>query len=444
MSLKDSSLLEILSERLIKPSSCTPPSLRSYKLSRKDQMIHASYRPRAFFYPFDNIHESKDRHSSTEISELLQTSLSRTLTYYYPFAGRLKNNSFVDCNDAGVQFTDARIKCSMSEILKQENSYLRDLVFPRCFFTDIIPTECSLLIVQVSYFDCGGVAVALCVSHKVSDGSTTYNFINDWSAMARTPDTHVPAPLFNGASLFPPIESDVSFNNELKASNPPESCITRSFLFRSSKLDELKNIKANSSGICNPTRYEVVAALLFRCAVAAATANSGCFRPSILFNAVNLRSLTVPPLPKNSVGNILTSFVVSATTESHMKFPNLVHQIRNKKTELRNEYSKGIDRVKEIVPPAPGSKMDHEVASERIDQIYSCSSTCGLPFYDIDFGFGKPVLVCDTNQTGAKNRFFLRDTRDGDAIEAIVTLDPTEMSLFQGNKELLAFASLTS
>ncbi|XP_071906265.1 acyltransferase-like [Coffea arabica] len=327
MSLKDSSLLEILSERLIKPFSPTPPSLRSYKLSRKDQMVHTRYVPWAFFYPADNNPEGKDRSSLTETEtfELLQTSLSKTLAYYYPFAGRLKNNSFVDCNDMGVQLTEARIKCSMLEILKQENSHLKDLVFPRLFFTDVIPTECSLLIVQVSFFNCGGVAVALCASHKVMDASTTCNFMNDWSSMARTLNDHVPTPLFNGASLFPPIEdSKCSSNNELKAPKPPESCITRRFLFQSAKIDELKNIAVNSSGVCNPTRYEVVTALLFRCAVAAAKANSGSFQPSMLSNTVNLRRLTVPPLPKDFF------FFFNSLNQTFCCFINLIPELTSK------------------------------------------------------------------------------------------------------------------
>ncbi|XP_071906817.1 diaboline synthase-like [Coffea arabica] len=127
-----------------------------------------------------------------------------------------------------------------------------------------------------------------------------------------------------------------------------------------------------------------------------------------------------------------------------MKLSDLVHQIRNKKLKLHEEYNKGNDGAKDAIPSSQCAKADHEVASERFDQFYLCSSSCGFPFYDVDFGSGKPVMVCDTNQTGAKNRFFLRDIRDGDAVEAVVTLDPTDMYFFQGNEELLAFASLNS
>lgn len=415
-----------------------------------------SYVPWAFFYPADNNPEGKDRSSLTETEtfELLQTSLSKTLAYYYPLAGRLKNNSFVDCNDMGVQLTEARIKCSMSEILKQENSHLKDLVFPRLFFTDVIPTDTSLLIAQVSFFNCGGVAVALCASHKVIDASTTSNFMNDWSSMARTLNDHVPTvptPLFNGASLFPPVEDSKCScphmgmaSAQMNAPEPPESFITRRFLFQSAKIYELKNIAVNSSGVRNPTRYEVVTALLFRCAVAAAKANSGSFQPSVMLNAVNLRRFTVPPLPNNLAGNALTSFSVSATKESHMKFSDLIHQIRNKKLKLYEESNKGNDGAKDGIPSAQSPKTDPEVASERFDQIYLCSSWCGYPFYDVDFRFGKPVMVCDPSEVGIKNRFFLGDVRDGDAVEAAVTLDQTDMYFFQGNEELLAFASLIS
>ncbi|KAL3537463.1 hypothetical protein ACH5RR_000829 [Cinchona calisaya] len=430
MIMDTSNLLEIISERFVKPCSPTPPST-CHKLSYKEQIMCHEYIPWAFFYPCPS-------KSSTEIFELLETSVSKTLTYYYPFAGRLTNNSFVDCHDKGVQFTEARIKCSMNEVLDPPNSPLRDLVFPRFLFSGTSPEDGSLLIVQVSNFDCGGVAVGLCISHKVSDASTRCTLSNDWAAVARQP-SYVPTPKFNGASVFPPVD-DVSFQ-ELIASPPTENCVAKRFLFKASKIGELKAM-ASDSGVDRPTRVEVVTALLYRCAMAATRANSGSFRPSMLFNAANLRSITVPPLPQNSIGNFITFFPISTSEEDDTKLSELVHKFRNAKLKLLEEYKEKANANDEFASSLSASENGNET-NQNFDVYYS-SSWCRFPFYEVDFGFGKPLLVCTTNECGAKNNFILMDTKDGDAIEAAVTLEELDMSIFQGNEELLAFASLVS
>ena len=42
----------------------------------------------------------------------------KTLSRYFPFSGRIRDRAFVDCNDEGVVFLEARVKCMLSEILE--------------------------------------------------------------------------------------------------------------------------------------------------------------------------------------------------------------------------------------------------------------------------------------------------------------------------------------
>lgn len=35
-----------------------------------------------------------------------------------------------------------------------------------------------VLAIQYNVFECGGIAIVVCVSHKVADGASTVNFVN--------------------------------------------------------------------------------------------------------------------------------------------------------------------------------------------------------------------------------------------------------------------------
>ncbi|KAB2617624.1 hypothetical protein D8674_013493 [Pyrus ussuriensis x Pyrus communis] len=63
-----------------------------------------------------------------------------------------------------------------------------------------------------------------------------------------------------------------------------------------------------------------------------------------------------------------------------------------------------------------------------------------FPFYEPDFGWGKPPWV--TSGTEFKNLIVLMDTRDGDGIEVSLNLKEEDLAIFESTKELLEYASL--
>ncbi|XP_048436856.1 uncharacterized protein LOC125475722 isoform X3 [Pyrus x bretschneideri] len=58
-----------------------------------------------------------------------------------------------------------------------------------------------------------------------------------------------------------------------------------------------------------------------------------------------------------------------------------------------------------------------------------------FPFYEPDFGWGKPPWV--TSGTEFKNLIVLMDTRDGDGIEVSLNLKEEDLAIFESTKELL-------
>lgn len=144
----------ILFSKTIKPSSPTPSSLRHHKFSVLDHFGTPAYAPIAAFY-------SKPTDHNHNISQILENSFSKVLASYYPFAGRLiDENSYVDCNDTGVEYLNVRINCPMNGVLNNPYNDTIDVVFPRN-----LPWNRSfkgnLLVAQLSHFDCGGLAVSV-------------------------------------------------------------------------------------------------------------------------------------------------------------------------------------------------------------------------------------------------------------------------------------------
>lgn len=72
--------------------------------------------------------------------------------------------------------------------------------------------------------------------------------------------------------------------------------------------------------------------------------------------------------------------------------------------------------------------------------MYRFSSWTRFPFYETDFGWGKPTWV-STTSIPMRNIVILMGTKTGDGIEAWITLNEDVMAEFQANPKLLQFLS---
>lgn len=348
---------------------------------------------------------------------------------------------YIDCNDMGAYLSEARVKFPMSELEKRQNSHMRGFGLPPSFASaEYLNNDPSLLLIQFSYFECGGMALGICMSHKLGDMSTLFTFYRDWASIVIDQNKHVPTPHFFGPSLFPPL-NDQNLVKELKIKmifNP-----LAYLFFGTSKLEELKNklvASASLGAVEKPTRVEVVTALVFKCALEASKKVSGGFRPAGMIFTINLRPMTVPPLPMDSVGNLSVGLIIPTPKEEDITLERLVSKIRDAKVKVKDEYVKG---RKNGTDPSLELVMDqmNKTASGELD-LYICTSWCRQPFYEVDFGRGKPSMAYFPDQVGGKNVFMFRDRRDGDGIEVFASLEVEEMAEFLTNQDLLAFASI--
>ncbi|XP_008392421.3 salutaridinol 7-O-acetyltransferase-like [Malus sylvestris] len=438
--------VEIISRKTIRPSSPTPHHHKNFKLSLLDQRHSPNlYGNMIFFYSstsnYDHTYGDFNPHA-LKMSSHLQKSLSKTLVHFYPLAGRLKDAATIECNDQGVYFVEARMDCHLLNFLSQPDSTL---------FQHFIPTSSAekedviVLLVQLTVFNCGGIAIAVSLLHKIADASSLCTFVQSWTAASTALDQSEfighdqrlgqVLPLFIGSSLLPP--SEMLITRTLDIPDPHQNFTTRRFVFSTSKMASLKAKAAITTN--NPTNVELVSAVVVKCAIAAAQSiSTSSSRPSVLFHAMNLRKRMVSPLPANTVGNLVWAFPV-LIEESDIKLHEVVVKLRKGLTDFCNDKANRFKGEDGFAVVSEYHTKEVEFISRGVN-IFRCTSLCKFPIYDMDFGWGKPTWVATS--MGFKNFIVLIDSKLGENIEAWVTLAEQEMAIFQRDEMLLSFASL--
>ncbi|KAL1826650.1 hypothetical protein ACET3Z_005062 [Daucus carota] len=426
----------------IKPSLPTKSPLKQYNLPLYDCLVHDLYIPMLFFYPSDNPDGNTPKlraNTTATISNLLKCSLSQALSKYYPFAGRLISASRVDCSDQGVDFFEARIGCKLSEILDKSlvkgDEYSAHLFPPRSIWNKVIDRDSSLVRVQLNHFDCGGIAIAASVSHRLGDAATLCSFLCYWANLSRHSGDHQKSSHFRPHFAYELLPSSYYHDSVVPEVVYPEKYwVTKEIVFPNTKIAKLKATMQSQDRVERYTRNELLTALLYQCAVAAAaaTSESGAYAPSVLFQLVNMRNVMDPPLPESTVGNIASTIHIPTTTESETNLNQLVQRMRKGKMQLKGtKISSGF----ELVPPLINEYM------KRNHRVVFISSMCNFPIYqEMDFGWGRPAKVTLVD-TPFVDCITLMDTWSGDGIKAVVSLEQKHMEHFVKNPGLLTYAS---
>ncbi|OIT35904.1 bahd acyltransferase [Nicotiana attenuata] len=364
----------------------------------------------------------------------LKKSLSEILAHYYFLAGRLRNDTAsVDCNDEGVPFLEAFV----------QNQRLEDILNDPCIENELrkslLPLDMEsfsstlLLFVQVTFLECGGMVVGISATHKVLDTSSFITFLTDWASLARQDDPNfVLSPLNPIAKLLPPSNA-LPPSPSTKAALSREACVTNIYVFNPSRIALLKT-KATSDNIPKPSRVDVVTSIMWKCL----TAHSK--RRSTLAHMINMRKRVDPPMHAHYIGNFV-GLVEASKDETEKDIANMVALIRKGLVKFDNDHGKRLkgDEAVGTILEHIRDKLSLNSRKDYVD-FYHFSSWCGYSFYDVDFGWGKPIMF-NTIEGKFKNMIMLIDTKDR-GVEARVTLSEQDMKMFEKNTELLTYATL--
>nr|GMC49718.1 vinorine synthase-like [Ipomoea batatas] len=397
--------LSIVSKELIKPSIPTPPENLGYNLSFLDEPTPHFYIPLVLYY-HNHTHTNQ-----SQILSRLKSALSETLTKFYPLAGRNKGQTLVSCNDEGVCFVVARVEGVIEEMIGSPEGKESEKLVPYGKGDGIVAKTEELLGVQVSLFRCGGVAIGVCISHRVADVCSLCVFLQGWAACACGDEIKV-SPVFNGSSLFPARGTPDFKPPEICSAlqPPPEPLATKRFVFSAAAIDEMKakHTKTTNTNTTPASRVEVVSALLWKRCMASKEHKPGAVSANMF--PVNLRRRMAPPLPEYSFGNLYQT--ASAVADGEEDWPGLVTK----------ENFRQIGRL----------------MAERNVVVFRFTSWCGFPVYEMDFGWGNPGWV-STPGFGSIDTVILLDSRYPGGVEAWVTMADQDMSRLEQDRELHSF-----
>ncbi|KAE8716156.1 hypothetical protein F3Y22_tig00110156pilonHSYRG00485 [Hibiscus syriacus] len=412
--------IEVISKEMVKPSSPTVGQPHHYRLSFLDQLNPSLFNHLVYFYPrVCDIDTNK-----INITVRLKHSISDALVYFYPLAGRMMEDQlFVDCNDEGIPFVEARVKCKLSDVLNNPVPKELNKLLP----FGIHGVKELLLGIQFNVFDCGGIGIGVCVSHKVGDALSFFSFVKTWAAIARG-ETKFNAPNFESALLFPPRELP-GFSPTISQLEK-DQLVTKRFVFGATKVEEIRRKYADNSTQTRPTRVEALSVFIWERLFTAVGADSTSNKLFLICHMVNIRPRIEPPLPESSYGNLYSVALTFPSMEN-----NIVSQMRDSIKAVNSEYVKKLQ-----------DGYNHFERFRDIAEIYGkdeivslgVTSLCRFPLYEADFGWGKPVWAASGDRQ-IKNTAVFLDTITGDGIEAWVTLNEEMMVKLDSDEELLAY-----
>ncbi|PON64746.1 Transferase [Parasponia andersonii] len=380
--------------------------------------------------------------SPDQKSKQLKKSLSESLSCFYPFAGRIKNNITIECNDDGAPYVEAKLNGLLSTFLEQPNNPgAIEQFFPAAIQSPDAGTW-PILQVQATFFDCGGLAVGVCTSHKLFDARTMSVFIKSWAETLKGSGQTV-VPVLDAASYFPPGRHRSFRPPPQELNKAGDQSVTKLFVFDKQTIVDLK-AKTAGDRVKQPSRVEVVTALIWKCVMAGSRSIRVGVPKKTFFmtQAVDIRKRAEPPMPEHLIGN----FVIPALTkydDHELELSDMVAElregIRRQFDENKAKILGGEDALQVILEDA---KQLLELFRRDDADSLMVTSLCAFKLYEIaDFGWGKPTWVNILPvANGLSKLVTLMDTREG-GVEAWVTLGKNDMDLFERDPLLLEFAT---
>ncbi|MED6175916.1 hypothetical protein PIB30_082833 [Stylosanthes scabra] len=374
---------------LVAPATPTPQEVKLLS-DIDDQEVLRFHIHNIYIYRHNPSMEGKDP------VKVIRDALSRTLVFYYPFAGRLGEGHggklMVDCTAEGVLFIEADADVPLDhlgEALQPPFPCSKELIYNVPGSDGIL--GCPLLLLQVTRFKCGGFTVGIRVNHAMVDATGIVQFMNAIAEISR--GSHQP-------SILP-----VWCRELLSARNPPRitcnhrefeqvedikqwetiiSCngnmITRSFFFGPTEIASLRCLILNNNHQLGEeyTRFELITACLWYCLAKALQLSPE--KQVRMYCVVNGRERFNPPMPIGYYGNVISSPAAVITVKKLCEdpFEYVVKLIKKAKAETTEEYMRSLADLMVI----KGRPLTTRAWSFLVSKVTR------IGFRKVDFGWG--------------------------------------------------------
>ncbi|KAF8695314.1 hypothetical protein HU200_037541 [Digitaria exilis] len=432
--------VEVVKSELVQPSEPTPRG--ALWLSNLDLAARNGYSPTVYFFrrPDDDVDGQPP--AGFFSADAMRAALADALVLFYPFAGRLgvgrdDGRTQIDCSGEGALFVVARSAAALDDLFEgfAPSKAMRDVFVPAY---ESAGPGAPLLLLQVTFFRCGGVALGTAMHHFVIDGRSAFNFIRTWAAIARgdpaaaavTPSLDrtplrarpVPTVLFDhtheygGGDGRRRTTTTTTGHITNKASSEYASAILH---VTSSQVSALR---ARAGGAVST--FRAVAAHVWRCACAARALAPDA--ESRLYTMVDMRGRLSPPLPDAFFGN-----AVARTSASARVGDLLSNTLGLAARRLRGATGHGDEYARSLVDYLEVMADDMVPRGGLPGTDLRVISWLGMPSYDADFGWGEPALLAPALMYYTGFVYLMNRQGKEGGVAVAVALEPECMERFK-------------
>ncbi|KAJ3684494.1 hypothetical protein LUZ61_013658 [Rhynchospora tenuis] len=373
-------------------------------------------------------------------ARVIKDALAKTLVYYYPIAGRLREDSgrklVVECNSEGVVFVEAEADARVEDFKKVP-------VLPIPGVQNLLYgpedghkiTNKPLLYMQVTRFKCGGFSLGYETCHVIADGPGFVQFLaavaelacdNKCSPSVKPVwDRHIlSASSIPKKSLFSHLayhepETPNDMADDIMLTTPSDEMINGSFFFGLKQLQALRkclplHMRAKA------TNFELITAAVWQSrAIALKYSPNLEVRVQFVLNVRGKRRFR--KIPEGYYGNALV-FPVARATAGKLKEAPLMYSLEL----VRQAIEMATDEFLQSV-------MDHLVAQGRphfVDtRTYLVSDITRAGFDAVDFGWGGRVYGGMVTVVPAGASFFMKGRNERGEEGVVVPLCLPEFAM---------------
>jgi hypothetical protein len=331
--------------------------------------------------------------ASASPARTIERALARALVHYYPLAGRLVLSEdgaqqAVDCNNAGVWFTEAAAACTLEDVDYLEAPLMipKDELLPPTPAAGEEDERALIMLVQVTTFACGGFVVGFRSTHAVTDGSGAAQFMNAFGELARGADAVSVEPQWGRDAIPEPA-------GEMVGGLPtPDGAKRLEYLAIDISADYINHFKVQYSasgggGWCSA--FEVLIAKAWQSRTRAAGFEPDS--PVHLCFAMNARPMLHASLPRGGAGFYGNCYYIMRVSAPAGKVAGssvseVVKIIKDGKRRLPADFARWAagDMGADGVDP-------YQITSDY--QTLLVSDWTRLGFAEVDYGWGPPAHV---------------------------------------------------
>ncbi|KAG6605172.1 Benzyl alcohol O-benzoyltransferase, partial [Cucurbita argyrosperma subsp. sororia] len=370
---------------LVVPAKPTPYEFK--QLSDIDDQEDFRFQvPILFFYPHNPSREGIDP------VDVIRKALAKTLVFYYPFAGRLREGPgrklFVECTGEGVLFIEADADATLEQFgdaIYPPFACLEDVLYNVPNSDGII--DCPLCLFQVTRFKCGGFILAIRLNHTMADAFGIFQFLNAITEIARGAVAPSILPVWQRDLLNARDPPTITYNHyeydqvvDTKGIVVPlKDMAHRSVIFRPSDISAIRKTLPTHLHYCSS--FDLITACLWRTRTIALQPDPN--EEMRLLCVVNLRAKS-KSLPLGYYGNAIAC-PAALTTASELCMNSLsyaVELVRKAKNEVTEEYMKSVADLM-VIKGRPNLTAVRSLAVSDVRKAM---------VGEVDFGWGNAIF----------------------------------------------------